>query len=378
MTRVDRYLLRETLPPFFFGLALYTGLILLTNLLSRAQWVSGMPLLGLAKWLLYQVPFVLSQTLPIAVLLAVLLGYGRLSRENELLVMQASGIPLLRTARLLFVGGLLLAGVALYLGEKVVPWANQQVALVWWDQLATRGAGLYRLAGQDLPVGPYRLFFSSYDAKAGELKGVRLQQWQDQTLTVVFAERGQLQTDRLSLQGFRAYTLDLARLPLPDFSDLGQIEAYLRGLVRAQNVSRNPGASLVLRLPKTRDQLVAEAAGGGFESQFPLTYWWRKLQEPTLAPREALEAKVMLYSALAVPLANLVVLFLALPVAVRRAASPGIALGYSLVLTIGYYLVFGLGKIMAFSGLIPAELGVWGANLLALWLGWRLGQGVYR
>jgi lipopolysaccharide export system permease protein len=73
-----------------------------------------------------------------------------------------------------------------------------------------------------------------------------------------------------------------------------------------------------------------------------------------------------------------VILFLALPVAARRASSPAVALGLALGVTIAYYAVLSLGKLMALSGLIPAELGVWSANLLAVAVAFGLGKGVYR
>ncbi|PZA08760.1 MULTISPECIES: LptF/LptG family permease [unclassified Meiothermus] len=378
MTRIDRYLLREVLPPFLFGIFLYIALVAFSNLLARAQWVGGVPVTSLLQWIGLQIPFIFTQTLPLATLLGVLIGYSRLSRENELLVMQAGGISVLRTARWLLLGAAALALFSLYLSERVVPWANQQTAVVWWDQVARGTRGLGWLTGRDLKVGDYLLFFDGYDNARQEIVNVRLQQWKGQSLSVVFANRGRLEGYRLELEDFRLYTLDLAKLPLPDFQSLEEVEKYLPQLVRAQNVSRDPQASLVITLPQNRDQLVANFAGGGFESPYPPSYWWHRLQNPTLTPAEAREAQVNLHSALAVSLANLVILFLALPVAARRASSPAVALGLALGLTIAYYAVLSLGKLMALSGLLPAELGVWGANLLALAVAFWLGKGVYR
>ncbi|AEB11225.1 LptF/LptG family permease [Marinithermus hydrothermalis] len=378
MTRLDRYILREAFPPFAFGLLLYVGLILLSNLLGRAQWLVGVEFWGLVRWLWYQVPFVLNQTLPVAVLLATLLAYGRLSRENELLVIQAGGLPLLRTARWLFVAAFVLVGVSLYMSETLIPRANERAAVLWWDELTSKGNGLARLAGQDVPVGPYRLFFARYDYRTKEMVGVRLELWQGETLAVIFADRGRLEENRLRLVNFRQYTLDLTRLPLPDFASLEEAEQHLRRLVRMQNVARDPSRTLTVLLPKTRSQLLAQHGGGGFEDANPISYWYERIQKTVNSPREHLEARVQFHSMLAVPFANLVVLVLALPIAVRKAGSTGLAFGYSLIVTIGYYLVFTLGKLLALNGVVPPELGAWGANLLALGLAWVFGEGVYR
>jgi lipopolysaccharide export system permease protein len=117
MTYLDRYILREALPVFLFGLALYVSFGLLSNLLPRAQWMGTAELGSILKWLALQVPYATVQAMPIAGLLAIMLVFGRLARENELLVMQAGGISLLRTARLFLLGGLLLSGLSLALSD---------------------------------------------------------------------------------------------------------------------------------------------------------------------------------------------------------------------------------------------------------------------
>ena len=84
MTRFDRYLLRETVSPLLFSLVLYSTLAVVSMTLPRLQWVVGAPARGLVYWLLLQFPAALVQTLPLALLLAVLLVFGRLASSSEL------------------------------------------------------------------------------------------------------------------------------------------------------------------------------------------------------------------------------------------------------------------------------------------------------
>ncbi len=365
MSRIDRYVLREAFPPFVFGLVMYVVLLLISNLLGQAKWIVGFPFWGIVKWLWYQVPLVLNQTMPVALMLAVLLAFGRLARENELLVMQAGGVPLLRVARWIFVAAVLMTGVGLYLAEYVVPKANAKVTLIWWDELATRGRGLSRLVGQDVPMGPYRLFFKGYDSTRGEMRSVRLERWDDTKLSVVLAERGKLAGNRLTLWGYRVYNLDLAALEVAS----GDSEAVLKDLVRSVLKPQDPGGKLVLKLPKTREELIARNAGELWGDTQSISYWWRRIQETRGSPRDQVEARVMFHSDLALPFANLIVVVLSLPLAVRKATGTSLAFGYSLIVTILYYLLMTAGKIFALGGSIPPELAAWGPNLIALGLG---------
>ncbi|GEM83411.1 LptF/LptG family permease [Meiothermus hypogaeus] len=377
MTHLDRYILREAVPIFLFGLVLYVGFGLISNVLPRAQWMGTAELTSILKWLALQVPYAAVQALPIAGLLAVMLAFGRLARENELMVMQAGGISVLRTARLFLLGGLFMSGLSLMLSEWVVPWANRATAVVYWNELVPARTPQFNLVGRELSVGEYTLRYDGFDAAKDELQQVRLERWQGPVMTVILAQTARLQGSTIVFRDYKVFTLDFAQLPLPDFSTLEQAEADLRGVFRAQNIGQ-PGAELSVRLSRSREDLEAQYAGGGFETPVSLSEWWRKLRDPRTPPRELREAKAQWHSTIALALANLMVLVLALPVAVRRATSPGTALALALVLTIAYYVAFSTGKVLALTGPLPPEAGAWGANLLGLVVGFWLGKGIYR
>lgn len=377
MTRLDRYILREALPVFLFGLVLYVSFGLISNILPRAQWMGTAELTSILKWLALQVPYAAVQAMPIAGLLAVMLAFGRLARENELLVMQAGGISVLRVARLFLLGGLLLSGLSLALSEWVVPWANRATAVVYWNELIPERTPQFNLVGRELAVGEYILRYEGFEPAKDEFQRVRLERWQDQTMTVILAQTARLQGQRIVLRDYRAFSLDFAQLPLPEFATLMAAQEGLQGFFKAQNIGQ-PGAELTVRLSRSREELEAQYAGGGFETPVPLSEWWRKLQDPQTPPRELREAKAQWHATIALALGNLMVLLLALPVAVRRATSPGTALALALVLTIAYYVAFSTGKVLALSSPLPPELGAWGANLLGLAVGLWMGKGIYR
>jgi lipopolysaccharide export system permease protein len=377
MKRLDSYILREAVPVFLFGLALYVSFGLISNLLPRAQYLGAAELSGVLQWLALQVPAVAVQAMPIAGLLSIMLAFGRLARENELLVMQAGGISLLRTARPFLLGGLLMSGVSLALSEWVVPWANRETTLVYWNQLMPERTAQIRLVGRDLAVGDFTLRFEGFDPAQDQLQQVRLERWQGQTMTVVLAQTARLQGQVITFRDFRVFTLDFSRLPLPNFGTLEEAQDGLREFFRAQNIGQ-PGAELVVRLTRSREDLEAQYAGGGFQTPVPLSAWWRKFHDPSTPPHQQREALAQWHTGIALALGNLMVLILALPVAVQRATSPGTALALALVLTIAYYVAFSTGKVLALTGPFPPEVAAWGANVLGMVAGFWLGRGIYR
>ena len=88
------YLISEVLPPFFLGLLAFTFILLIGRLLKLIELVisRGVPALQVGKLLTLIMPTFLEMTVPMAFLLAILLGLGRMASDQELLAMKASGV----------------------------------------------------------------------------------------------------------------------------------------------------------------------------------------------------------------------------------------------------------------------------------------------
>jgi lipopolysaccharide export system permease protein len=91
---LSRYLISEILPPFLFGLLVFTFVLLVARMVKLIELIvtRGVSPVQTAKLFSLILPTFLELTVPMAFLLAILLGLGRLSSDQELLAMKASGI----------------------------------------------------------------------------------------------------------------------------------------------------------------------------------------------------------------------------------------------------------------------------------------------
>jgi len=130
MRILNRYVGVSLLSTALIAVLVLTFVLLSGNLFRAFELLArGLPPLALAKFLLYLIPVMLTYTLPLAMLVAAVMVFGRLSAENELSAMRASGIGLWQ----IITPGLLLAalfsGICLYLQMELGPrsqyWADQ-------------------------------------------------------------------------------------------------------------------------------------------------------------------------------------------------------------------------------------------------------------
>ena len=371
MTRIDRYLLREAWPPFLFGTLLYAGLAIVSATLPRLQWIVGTPVGDLALWLLSLLPQAAVQTAPVALVLAVLLAFGRLTTDHELTAVQAGGIAVARVAAVVVGIGLAAAVAAMALNQWVVPPANAAAADAYW-RITSGRTGLFRLAAQRIPIDGFTLRFERFGLD-GVMHDVRVERWEGDVYTLLRAGSARFVDQDLALLDHRTLRLDLAALDLEGLEP----EALLRTLVRLDARADSPTAPLVLSTGVDESEIVARFSSGGFEDPRSVTRLWRDGQDLRLSAADRREATVLLHRKLAEPVSNLALLLVAVPLSISFARSRAVAFGLALLVTLAWYLLYTFGHLLSLTGMIPMWAGPWAANLLlgglGLFLLWRRG-----
>jgi lipopolysaccharide export system permease protein len=123
MRQLDRYIIRSILGATALALSVLVVLMALFLYVNEQGWV-GVGRYGnlqAAVHVLMMLPATLLPFLPVAALFGALLAMGQLARDGEITVMRASGVPVLRIGIAVLAAGLLLAPLALAVGEWVAP-----------------------------------------------------------------------------------------------------------------------------------------------------------------------------------------------------------------------------------------------------------------
>jgi len=126
---LDSYVFREVLNPLCMGLLVLTFALVVGRLLKLIEMMvnHGVTPLQILQLLGYIIPGFLELTLPMAILLGTLLGFGRMSADHELIAARACGISLYRLSIPVMVLATLTYALASWMAFEVRPWANSSL-----------------------------------------------------------------------------------------------------------------------------------------------------------------------------------------------------------------------------------------------------------
>lgn len=138
LSLMDRYIATQLIPPFLFSVGLVSTLGVAIGYLSdltNKMVDANLPLMQALQVLLLKVPEFTAYALPISVMLATLLTYGRLSNDNELIALRGCGFSLYRLIAPALVLSLVVSAMTFVFSELVVPTANYRATAILVEYL---------------------------------------------------------------------------------------------------------------------------------------------------------------------------------------------------------------------------------------------------
>lgn len=137
---LDRYLVREVVLPFALALTVLTFILVLPPILTAGEEfiAKGVEWTVVARAMATLLPSSLSLTIPMAVLIGILVGFGRLSADREFVAMQACGVSLMRLLRPVLLLAVLGTAATAYEIIVALPNANQAYREIVFVLLASR------------------------------------------------------------------------------------------------------------------------------------------------------------------------------------------------------------------------------------------------
>lgn len=348
MRILDRYIVRELVVPFVLGIALFTSVLLIARILKLVEMVvnRGVPLLQILELFSYVLPAFLELTVPMALLLAVLVAFGRLSSDSEITALRASGVSLYRLLQPVAVFALLIAVLTLALSVYVRPWGNGLLKTGLYEIVKARAsAGIKPRVFND-EFANLVIYVDRIEPAGNQLAGILISDSREAEKNTVYARFGRVFTDESS----RTLTLRLFDGGMYSASGHRDGHEATRFTTYDINLDLNMALSELSRRPKDASEMSLSELHHAIDEK-------RASRQSTFAEQLELGRK------LAIPFACLVFAAIGVPLGIhpsRSVHSRGFSV--SLLLILLYYLLLTLGENLGERGLLSAPVAVWLPN----------------
>lgn len=132
---IHRYILREHISPFFLALSVILFLLFVNLILELVDQIvgKGVPASAAVEVFVLNLAWMVALAVPMAVLVAVLMAFGRLSSDGEVAALKAVGIGLHRAAWPVLLCAGLVAGLMAWFNDRVLPDANHHARMLMDD-----------------------------------------------------------------------------------------------------------------------------------------------------------------------------------------------------------------------------------------------------
>ncbi len=194
MRLLDRYILRQFLPPLLFAFAAMTSIMLLNQVARRfGQLVGkGLPWSVIGEVFLLCLPFIIAMTLPMAVLVAMLYTFSHLAADSEITAMRASGVSVLELLRPMLLAGVLLTAINFWFTDQILPDSNSRLRnLLVNIQRKKPTLEMREQVINEIPPSGLFLRASRIDANTGRLRSVTIYDMAGtESRRVIYADSG--------------------------------------------------------------------------------------------------------------------------------------------------------------------------------------------
>ena len=356
---IDRYVAREVLAPFAVGVGLLTFALVTGRLLKLTEMVvnHGVTVVEVVGLIAYIMPAFLELTLPMAVLLGVLMGFGRMSGDQEMTAARACGVSLYRLAIPAMAVALVVYAISSYFAFSLRPWANAHLRekLVLLSQTRTSAGLKEKIFNSNFPG--LVVYIEELSSEDSTLKGVLISDARDpHQQNTIIAKRGVLLPDEKQ-KSITLRLFDGSVFGVEATSDATHVTSF-----KIYDLSVSP-----------------EAALGNTDiepEEMPYGELSRTIKQARAAGKPDYAAETEMAGKFTVPIATLLFALLGVSLGLKPArGGHSERFGVSVALFFLYYSLMRVGETLAQRGHLNAFVAMSIPDVafaaLALWLFWR-------
>ena len=142
MTIIHKYLSGQLLKYLFMVLTTVVAIYLVVDFFGRIDGFleAKLPLSRAVDFFALKIPFIVAQVTPVGVLLSVLIVFGLMVRNNEILALRSTGVSIYYLSMPVLAMGLIFSVLLFFLSEALVPMTMGKASEIWHTEVKQESA----------------------------------------------------------------------------------------------------------------------------------------------------------------------------------------------------------------------------------------------
>lgn len=345
------------MPPFVLGFLFFTFILFIGILfdLTRLIFVEKASPLLVGKLILFSLPASFDIVIPISLLFAILLSFGRLSFDGEITALQSSGVSFFQMGKLLLIFILLLTGISLVFSAYLTPWSNQNYKKLY-QEIVLKKPTIQVKENTIIDFQGKKIYTSYVNPQNQEMRKIIIYEFLPGRISkfpqITLSQKGKFKEEKLQLEKVNLYQFGNNYRIIQQGKFNSEI-VYLK--------NQNPEGTFLQK--KTSEMDLGEIK----------KYLEKEERKKVKNTEKIRELSLDFHSRLSLPLSTIFLALLAIPLGIKiERGERSISLGISCILVIIYYLLFIAGRALGKGGVIPPAVAMWIPNIiigsLAIWL----------
>ena len=196
MKLLNRYILKEHIAPFLFAFFTITFLLIIDYVPKIVNHVidKDLSLLVVLELVGLNLAWMLALSIPMSVLVATLMAFGRMTTDFEITAIKSSGVNLLRVIFPVLMAGLVITLLMIQFNDKVLPDLNKKARELWGSISQMRPTFVFRSGIFISDIPNYLVLIEDIDHTTSRVEGVSITDTKNPNQPqIIVAEYGYLQ-----------------------------------------------------------------------------------------------------------------------------------------------------------------------------------------
>jgi lipopolysaccharide export system permease protein len=179
MSIIHKYLTVQISKYFGIVLVAVVGIYMSVDFFERIDDIMEvkLPLIKALSYFVFNTPFIVAQIIPVCILLAVLIVFGLMSRNNEIIALKSSGVHVYYLLKPVLLMGIILSIFVFLFSEIVVPITSARANQIWLRDVRKESSVFSKEKNIWMKGNREIIYIKFYNPKAKTIYGVTLNQF---------------------------------------------------------------------------------------------------------------------------------------------------------------------------------------------------------